>query len=178
MSKPVSPKDVRARVLEYADRPDPESMGPGKVGLIVSILERELAKIDPSLDEEQITYNRHLVTGWLTTEDHQCFLKGRSTKEMYGPELNGLWQWIGPDKPNGEKEWATRPTFPEELKYILARAESDLAFSLAAKEEGKEIPLFEILMDYTEEESRGYVAHRPSEGRMKEGRVKKDGIPI
>ena len=127
----TSPLIVRKTIWHHANDPEaPTIHDPGKIGVIVNLMERELRQVDDTLaDLFVIADMRHLILGWVFCPDDQPFTGGISINSLTPQQVYGLWRWLAPTKPPGEKVWLPRIEFPQELHGVLARAMRDWQMS-------------------------------------------------
>jgi len=159
-----TPLTIRLAVWHYARQPDPDTHDPGKTGLVVNLIEHELCNIDP-IESDTYSAWRHIVTGWLFTPDDASFLAGMSIRALTPQQVFGLWHWLSPIKEPISGEWLVRTEFRDELARVLARALSDLEYSMAANENGKPIIMKEMVAGYDDE--RGFMVRRALSVGMK-----------
>jgi len=130
----ISPLAVRKAIWHYAGQPEPTEHDPGKIGVIVNLMERELRNVDGQSGILKIADMRHLILGWLFCDEKCSFEFGISINSLTPQQVYGLWRWLAPirteehDGPNiqaGHVIWLPRIEFPTELRGVLARAMRD-----------------------------------------------------
>lgn len=120
---PNMPDKVRERILNYADRPEPQEFAPGKKGLIIGTLNKALEQFDENGDDVS-DINRRLILGWIFLSD-DVTMRELSSHDLTPQACNGLYCWIWYDY----KE--LREEFDTEVWWLLGRARTALELSLA-----------------------------------------------
>lgn len=154
-----TPLVVRNTIRHYAALPEPTTPDPGKIGLIVSCMEAEIRAIEPAASLEQVRDMRHLVLAWLFTPDNEPMQQGISIKSLTPQQVNGLWRWLSPEKPVGEKTWLPRAEFNVELRQVLARALRDWQTTqVLAMGDHNSISMNDLLAGVPDGDQGGYIS--------------------
>jgi len=165
--KITSPLVVRKTIWYHANAPEaPTIHDPGKIGVIVNVMERELRQIDDTLaDLFVIADMRHLILGWLFCPDDQPFVGGISINSLTPQQVYGLWRWLAPVRteehngPNiqaGHVIWLPRLEFHQELRGVLARAMRDWQTTqIMAMGDHPSVSLGDLLAKVDEGENQG-----------------------
>ena len=113
----ASPKAVRKRLAEYAQRPVDWEITKGDKGAIVGAFNDALQDVPGKLEEE---HKRYLVWGFCFTPDDQPLTLMRS-KNLEDGHIFALKKWVGFYKDDVD-EWQQRETFRMEVRQVFTLA--------------------------------------------------------
>ena len=166
-----SPLSIRARALNYANRPYPEEVDKGLYGATVGNL-TEAVRTAMGLSKEnlrnrgkdekltsnqkdQIEGSARLVISWLFMDGTETF-EPTSRGDLTAQQINALNKWMSEYVgvyPDGE--WQERRMFKDELTWILFSATRAYKMTTDALSIGDEILFADILEKMTEEIEQG-----------------------
>ena len=115
--KIASPKAVRKRLAEYAQRPIEWEATKGDRGALVGAFNDALQDVPGKLEKE---HKRYLVWGFCFTPDDQPLTLMRS-ESLYDGHIFALKKWVGFYK-DDKDEWQQREEFCMEVRQIFALA--------------------------------------------------------
>lgn len=149
-----SPLVIRNRCQEYANRPYPTEVSRGKVGAIISKMEKALT-VGNEVDPTAISHKRRWVLGFLFLSE-ESKLRQMSSKELTPQMFNALFKWIYGENVSGD--WIARPAFISEIRWVYNKAK----FALSIQDNVPQFTMSDIKLiaeeDYSYDVEKGGLA--------------------
>ncbi|MFH1635593.1 MAG: hypothetical protein ABIG63_16505 [Chloroflexota bacterium] len=173
--KVADPNVVRARLRDYASRPEPQEIDKSVRGAVIGEINKAL-RIYLTDEKKEIDSDRRWIFGWIFGSDDEPF-REMHTKELTPQMVNGLKRWIGAKLMGSE--WLPRIAWKDELYWVRGR----ISTYHRLQRGGQEISLGELTKKYLawlpEDSGEGMVRFvETEEGSMVEAVLKIGGEPV